>query len=296
MLCGEMKVSIVMPCFRMGRFLPRALASVKSQTYGNWQLIAVDDCGPDDGTTQAVSNFMAGYDDGRVTLIRHATNQGVGAARNTAIALATGDLIAFLDPDDYWESTFLRNNIDRFVNGPQVDVVASPVFVVTDETVTGPVQILGITPFEKEIFPQSLAIGSLIQPSAAVVRAEILRTVGGFTTDKKLQHIEDWDLWIRLVKAGASFDFIDQPLAFYRKHDGGATSDEAKTAALTSSLIEEHRGWFDVNQLKFLKTLSYNVGGLREQALRLDRPTVRFMLKIDQLISYALKPLFRSKR
>jgi glycosyltransferase involved in cell wall biosynthesis len=280
----------------MGAFLPRALASVKSQTYSNWQLIVVDDCGPEDGTVQVVSEFAAGYADGRVTFVRHERNQGVGATRNTAIENANGDLVAFLDPDDYWASAFLQNSINRFVTGPTVDLVASPVFVVTDDSTDSPDQVLGITPFEKEIFPQSLAIGCLIQPSAAIVRAEILRGVGGFTIDKKLQHIEDWDLWIRLVKAGASFDFIDPPLAFYRKHGGGATNDEAKMAALVANLIDEHRGWFDVNQLKFLKTLSYNVGGLRQQALRLERPTIRFILKIDQLISYALRPFLRSKR
>jgi glycosyltransferase involved in cell wall biosynthesis len=289
------KVSIIMPCFRMGAFVSKALGSVKGQTYTNWELIAIDDCGPEDGTSEAVSAFASDCENGRINLIRHETNRGVGAARNTGLNLATGELVAFLDPDDYWMPDYLQVNIFRFATDPAVDLLASPVILFSDEANSPNQQLLGISQFESHHFPQCLAIGNPIQPSATVVRTSILRSAGGFTTSEKLQHVEDWDLWIRLVKSGAAFEFLSRPLAYYRRHAGSAMSDESRVNRLISNLIDEHRAWFDVNQLRFLKTLSYEVNGLRQHSLSLNRPSVRLLLKIDQLISNILKPIFRSK-
>ncbi len=107
----EPLVSVIMPCYKMGRFIGDALKSVGKQTYTNWEVIAVDDCGPEDGTKEAVEAFAKQFSNRRVLYHRHEKNGGVSAARNTAIGMAQGEYMAFLDPDDWWVSDYINEQV-----------------------------------------------------------------------------------------------------------------------------------------------------------------------------------------
>ena len=89
------QVSVVAPAFERREVLPRALDSVVAQTYGDWELIVVDD-GSTDGTAEMVKQD---YPDVHLVVQE---NHGVSAARNAGIAQARGEWIAFLDSDDAW--------------------------------------------------------------------------------------------------------------------------------------------------------------------------------------------------
>jgi glycosyltransferase involved in cell wall biosynthesis len=89
------RVSIVMPTYNRIDTIGRAIASVRDQTFQDWELIVVDD-----GSTDGTCDLVAGVDP-RVRLIVQ-ENQGVAGARNAALATARGDLVAFLDSDDAW--------------------------------------------------------------------------------------------------------------------------------------------------------------------------------------------------
>lgn len=92
-------VSIITPAFNAARFVEATIASVKAQTYGNWEMLVVDDCSSDN-TVEIVEQESAR--DSRIRLIRQIQNGGPAAARNLAIAAARGRWIAFLDSDDLW--------------------------------------------------------------------------------------------------------------------------------------------------------------------------------------------------
>ena len=74
----------------MGRFIGDALNSVSKQTYDNWEVIVVDDCGPEDGTREVVDSFAEMHGQHRIEYITHAKNLGVSAARNSGIDVAKG--------------------------------------------------------------------------------------------------------------------------------------------------------------------------------------------------------------
>src|SRR5215831_13863239 len=95
-------VSVIIPSYKMGAYIGEALQSVGGQSYRRWEVVVVDDCGPDDGTYDVIKAFRTSFPDHRVECVRHPTNRGVSAARNTAIAAAEGEFLAFLDPDDSW--------------------------------------------------------------------------------------------------------------------------------------------------------------------------------------------------
>src|SRR5580704_3101162 len=94
-----LKVSVIIPAFNRGYIIAEAVQSVLDQTYAHIEEIIVVDDGSTDNTAAVVRSFK----DRRIRVIQHATNRGVAAARNTGLDVARGDLISFLDSDDFWK-------------------------------------------------------------------------------------------------------------------------------------------------------------------------------------------------
>lgn len=94
--------------FNVEEYLADAFESVRAQTYGNWELLAVDDCSTDG--TLAEAERLASTDD-RIRVLRHKRNSGAAVARNTALGAARGRYIAYLDPDDMWMPDKLSKQI-----------------------------------------------------------------------------------------------------------------------------------------------------------------------------------------
>src|SRR5215472_5885931 len=88
-------ISIVMPTYNRADTIQRAIASIRAQSWSEWELIVVDD-----GSTDDTASRLAGVDP-RIRLLRQ-ENQGVTAARNTGLVAVKGELVAFLDSDDEW--------------------------------------------------------------------------------------------------------------------------------------------------------------------------------------------------
>ena len=106
-------VSILIPTFNSEKFLLEAIGSVQNQTYSNWEIILVDDCSTD--TTLTLVAELA-QKDKRIHFSKLNKNAGTGVARNTALAEAKGEYIAFLDADDLWKPEKLKKQID-FMKG-----------------------------------------------------------------------------------------------------------------------------------------------------------------------------------
>jgi len=110
-------VSVIVPVFNGERFLAQALQSVITQMYQPIELIVVDD-GSEDGSADIARSFPeAKY--------FYQTNQGAGAARNTGIAQAQGELFAFLDSDDYWTPDKLNLQVAQLLENPDIGYVLS---------------------------------------------------------------------------------------------------------------------------------------------------------------------------
>ena len=103
------RVSVVIPCYNGEAFIGEAIVSVLSQSYGDFEVIVVDD-GSSDGSTEKVRSF----EDSRVRLIEHEENKGIAAARNTGIKEAHGEFVAFLDQDDLWYPKKLEKQLAVF--------------------------------------------------------------------------------------------------------------------------------------------------------------------------------------
>ena len=122
-------VSIIIPVYNVEKYITQCLRSVINQSYENLEILLIDDCGSDKSMTLA-EKFMT---DGRVRVLHHATNRGLGPARNTGIEAASGKYLYFLDSDD-WIS---EDAIERLVleaEKTKSDIVNSTVDVFPNDT------------------------------------------------------------------------------------------------------------------------------------------------------------------
>jgi len=232
-------VSIIIPCYKMGRYVGEALGSIGAQSFSNWEVLAVDDCGPEDGTRGAIEDFAARHPHHRVEYTRHPVNLGVSAARNSAVSHARGKFVAFLDPDDFWGANYLESQLEALRSNPTFDVSYTGA-VRVDVTGRPLGEILSPTQVELDDWPHSLFRRNFMIPSSVVVLRCAVTELQGFDEAVDLQHVEDWDLWLRLAEAGRGFRFNGEAVAFYREHSGAATQQNDRMIRRVIALRTKH--------------------------------------------------------
>ena len=177
--------------------------------------------------------------------------------------------------------------MEQFEQRDDLDVCTGPVEIFIDgEEATLKVTAQGL--WHRRYFPNTLGIYNYIQPSASVVRKSALDAVGGFATDPELQHIEDYDLWIRLVERGGRFAFLREPTTRYRKHATGATADVERMRALDARLVQRHPGFFRrANATLFRSAFEDQLRLERElvdMRIRYNGPVMRTILAMDAFL------------
>ena len=196
-------VSVIIPTYNRADLVRQALASVKAQTYRDFEIVVVDDGGTD-GTFEALA---AGRE---LRVLRHPGRRGVAAARNLGVAAARGEWLAFLDSDDLWLPDKLARQIFLLEGQPELLICQ------TEETwVRRGVRVNKPATHRKmagRIFLPSLA-RCMISPSAVILNRRLLQDHGAF--DATLPAAEDYDLWLRLTWR-YEVGLVDEPLVIKR--------------------------------------------------------------------------------
>jgi glycosyltransferase involved in cell wall biosynthesis len=198
-------VSVIIPAWRAAHTIRRAVDSLLTQTRPPDEILIIDDGSPDD-----IAVSLNPYED-RVTLIRQAFG-GASSARNRGLECARGDLLAFLDADDYWEPHKLARQLDVLERHPEVGLTAARYY---DEA-PGTHRVAPNQPpaafFDRVVRANEtdvLAVARKAWTSTVVVRRAAL---GGRRFDTSLRTAEDVDLWIRVVLEHPAY-LISEPLA-----------------------------------------------------------------------------------
>lgn len=117
-------VSVVIPTYKRSEMLPRAISSVLTQTYNNIQVVVVDDNNPDSEYRIRTAEIMHQFaDDIRVKYVLHEKNMNGSVARNTGIKNADGDIVAFLDDDDFFYHDKIEKQVDYLLLHPEFRAV-----------------------------------------------------------------------------------------------------------------------------------------------------------------------------
>lgn len=184
-------VSVVIPTYNRADTVARAIRSVLTQTFEDWELVVVDDDSADD-----TEKVVASFGDSRIHYIRHEHNRGQSAAQNTGIQSSRGTYVAFLDSDDEWLPEKLAKVLDRFeASTNDVGLVYSGKKLVTE---AGRMLKVRSPTLQGDVCKHLLEWDFIGSCSRVVVRRSILELVGGF--DEQLVNCQDWDLWIRVSK------------------------------------------------------------------------------------------------
>ena len=227
-------VSVVIPCHNYGTFLPQALQSVLAQTFGDWELVIIDDGSTDDSADVARS-LIARHPERRIRLLEQA-NAGVSAARNTGIAAARGRYILPLDADDVIAPTMLEKTTAILDSDPAIAIASTDVFAFTDDNL--PPQVLPMPAYSKELLLQRL-----IMFYCSLYRREAWEAVGGYNEDMRAG--EDWDFWIGCAEKGFDAHHIHEPLFGARNKDTGLHVEAAENdLAIRARIVANHPGLF----------------------------------------------------
>jgi teichuronic acid biosynthesis glycosyltransferase TuaG len=230
-------VSVIMPAFNSERYIAQAIRTVIAQTVENWELIVVDD-GSMDGTAAVVAQFVK--QDSRVKYV-YQKNAGLGNARNTAFRHSSGDLIAFLDSDDLWLSNKLQLQIDAMTR-EEVDVVYTNGFIFAGDNIADESTTFPIIPGQRtgpEMLNE-LLIRNSIPVLSVMARRRVLEDAGGFNEDVRGRGCEDYDLWLRLARQGATFFGLDEKLVRYRRHAAAMTHADSNLYAPMLEVFTRH--------------------------------------------------------
>ena len=197
------KVSVIIPNYNHGEFLPEAVASVTSLKPEGAEIIVVDDGSTDERTRREVDSLEASG----IHVIRQA-NKGLAAARNAAITASKGEYIFPLDADDRARPIPILRAIHVLDTQPTVGVVY------------GDAALFGVRSgcwAAGSFSPARLMKKNFISCSA-LFRRTVWEQVGGYDGTMPVQGLEDWDFWIGAYEHGWRFAYLPEPLFDYRQH------------------------------------------------------------------------------
>jgi glycosyltransferase involved in cell wall biosynthesis len=216
-------VSVIIPVFNSAHLIGHALRSVFAQTYTDFEVVVVDDGSKDQDALLAV---LQEWTD-RIHYVRQ-VNGGPASARNTGIAHARGELIAFLDADDEWLPEKLARQVEYFATYPETGLLHT---AVVDELRPHAVPGGPPRPAFCDLFHTVFFVNTL----TVMIPRRVLQEVGTFDERREV-HIEDWDLWLRIA-ARHPFGYLSQPLAYHRP--GGIMSSQVERTYAAQVLVME---------------------------------------------------------
>ena len=277
-------VSVIIPAYNAQAFLRATLDSALAQTYGNLEVIVVDDGSRDD--TVAIAEAYAARD-ARVHLLKK-TNGGVSSARNAGIAASRGDYVAFLDADDVWHPEKIAAQMETLRPGGRERYVAAFSLHLRVDTEGRVIGKSRSWPFEEFSLPAHIVLRPVGNGSSLIVRRDVAICAGGFDEDyvaRGAGGCEDLDFELRIA-AQYPIACVRKYHVGYRVYDGNMSSDSPKMARAIHETLDRHlqlhtelSGY--CRKMALLKGYEYSVSILRPHNKAECLGHVQGMMSID---------------
>ncbi len=231
---SESFVSIITPVYNSEAYLDEAIASACAQTHSNFEYFLVDD-GSCDRSVDIINTWAKR--DSRITPIYRTQNGGPAAARNSALEVAEGKFIAFLDSDDVWGKSKLEKQLAFLKRHSEVGLVASEINRIDNFGTVVERKIFDVNSYSwgwvsaKDYIIKGLPLCT----SSIIVRTEYLRKQGGFRALYRIG--EDYEMWFRISRE-CEIRCIAEPLVNYRQHDTNTTGNKLRNRRNKVLLLE----------------------------------------------------------
>jgi glycosyltransferase involved in cell wall biosynthesis len=232
-------ISVVIPCYNDGVFLPETISKVRLQTLQDFEIIIVNDGSTDHQTLDILKTLEQ---DGIRVL--HKPNGRMSSARNHGVQHARGTFIAALDADDYYHPSFFEKAVAVLQAQPETAVVTSYM------------QLFGT--YSKVAKPRGgneyNFLFSSQCPACAMVRKSCWDAVGGYD-EAMVNGYEDWEFYIRITQQKWNIHVIREKLFFYRQTQKSTHKNYTlpNRASIIDYIVEKHKDWY-LQKLKELIT------------------------------------------
>ena len=273
-------VSIIMNCYNGETYLHKSIQSVLEQTYKNWELIFWDNRSEDKS-----AEIFKSYEDERLKYYYAPKHSLLYEARNEAIKKSSGELIAFLDTDDFWEKDKLDLQIP-FFKDLKVGVVYGNLFIVNEKLNTKKLFLKG----EK---PRGFILDNLLKDYCTglvslVIRKSFLDKHEAF--DRTFDYIGDFDLMIRMSYK-YKFEYVDKPIASWRSHWNNATllkkNDQINELKIWTKKMKNYSDIFNNKNFTYIDS---KINNLEIVSLILDKRHKEARFKIKK-VPFSLKKI-----
>ncbi len=227
------KVSVIIPCYNLGKYLDEAVDSVLSQTYIDYEIIIVNDGSTDEFTI----NLLKGYSKPK-TVVLTTTNQGLPATRNYGIGQSSGEYICCLDADDRYHPEFLEKTVKVF----EEDINFEYGIVTTNfelfEKSSDKIEVIDFNPY-------ALAVENRFHV-ASLFRQKCWEEVGGYATN--LSGYQDWNFWLSIISREYKWYTVKEFLFYYRDREGSMLKgSDLKRDDIFKKIIGNNKEFYQTN-------------------------------------------------
>lgn len=273
-------VSIIVPCYNQGSFLPYTLENVLQQTYQNWECIIVNDGSPDNTESIALDYCNK---DARFKYLKK-INGGLSSARNEGLKFSKGDFIQLLDADDLLEKDKINNQVKFLNKFTEVDIVysGSKYFFNTNPSVFYNFGRNGLIPTINldrtdidQIYP--LLWRNITTICSTLYRKSIFE-IGNF--NENFKSLEDWEFHFRCAVAGKKFHFYksDHTNSLIRLHENSMLTNHVSTYENYKLLAQTFKNYLDNSNSTVYSTLGLP-DGLSSNHIELHIPLYKRLYK-----------------
>lgn len=223
----QVGVSIIIPAYNQAGYLGAAIQSALGQSYGDVEVIVVDD-GSTDNTREVVEQI----DDPRLRYV-YQENQGLSAARNSGIRHARGAYLSYLDSDDLFLPDKLTLLLAVMDEPSEVGLVAGQAIPIDEDG--SQAGALFDRPLPED--SRELLLHNPLHVGSVLVRRSWQERAGYF--DESLRSYEDWDMWLRLAWLGCPMASVARPVSLYRFHAAQMTRVGSQMTTATFAVLDK---------------------------------------------------------
>ena len=234
------KISVIMGIYNCEKTLDEAINSILNQTYEKWQVIMCDDASSDK-TYEVANKYVKQYPD-KFILIKNDKNMGLNYTLNHCLSYADGDYIARMDGDDISTPDRFEKEAGFLNSYPEYSIVSCPMIYFDENGEWGKGNQSG------EAKAENIAKGTPFCHAPCMVRKIAYDAVEGYTVDKRLLRMEDYELWIKMYAKGFKGYNLNETL--YKMRDDRAA---AKRRAYKYRINEAYVRYLAIKRLNLSK-------------------------------------------
>lgn len=226
-------VSIVTPVYNVEKFITETMDCVRAQSFADWELLLVEDCGTDN-TVSVIREYLEKTGDARIRLICQEQNGGAARARNRGVREAAGRFITYIDADDLWEPEKLEHQL-KFMEEKEAAFCFTG-YEFADENGKGLGKIVRVP--EKLVYKEALKNTTIFTSTVMFDTAKISKD----QLEMPIMKSEDTALWWRVLRQGYTAYGLDENLVKYRRPGKSLSSNKLEAIRRIWNLYRKAEG------------------------------------------------------